>query len=170
MGGRRSQRPGALTHTRITWALSLMAPQVPGVTPGSALCPWCCGHFSRRGARQGWYNRDPNKIGSTWTFRAEPRGGNPSKTGTAAPTQDTPSRDLRASEGSIGRIHRGRSSQGVRGGSKSIPRHSDTNPTGPDCRAPLLEECTQHHGHKGDPGVTPGTCGIIGERAQVILV
>ena len=28
----------------------------------------------------------------------------------------------------------------------------------------------QHHGHKGDPGVTPGTCGSIGERAQVILV
>ena len=39
-----------------------------------------------------------------------------------------------------------------------------------NCRAPLLEECPQHHGHKGDPGVTPGTCGTIGERAQVILV
>ena len=39
-----------------------------------------------------------------------------------------------------------------------------------NCRAPLLEECPQHHGHKGDPGVTPGTCGAIGERAQVILV
>ena len=38
------------------------------------------------------------------------------------------------------------------------------------CRAPLLEECPQHHGHKGDPGVTPGTCVTIGERAQVILV
>ena len=38
------------------------------------------------------------------------------------------------------------------------------------CRAPLLEECPQHHGHKGDPGVTPGTCGAIGERTQVILV
>ena len=38
------------------------------------------------------------------------------------------------------------------------------------CRTPLLEECLQHHGHKGDPGVTPGTCGAIGERAQVILV
>ena len=38
------------------------------------------------------------------------------------------------------------------------------------CRATLLEECPQHHGHKGDPGVTPGTCGAIGERAQVILV
>ena len=41
---------------------------------------------------------------------------------------------------------------------------------GGECRAPLLEECPQHHGHKGDPGVTPGTCGAIGERAQVILV
>ena len=38
------------------------------------------------------------------------------------------------------------------------------------CCAPLLEECPQHHGHKGDPGVTPRTCGAIGERAQVILV
>ena len=28
----------------------------------------------------------------------------------------------------------------------------------------------KHHGHKGFPGVTPGTCGAIGERAQVILV
>jgi hypothetical protein len=36
--------PGALTHTRITWALSPPAPQVPGVTPGSPLCPWCFGH------------------------------------------------------------------------------------------------------------------------------
>jgi hypothetical protein len=35
---------GALTHTRITWALSPPAPQVPGVTPGSPLCPWCFGH------------------------------------------------------------------------------------------------------------------------------
>ena len=38
------------------------------------------------------------------------------------------------------------------------------------CCAPLHEECPQHHGHKGDPGVTPMTCGVIGERAQVILV
>ena len=38
------------------------------------------------------------------------------------------------------------------------------------CHAPLLEEFSQHHGHKGDPEVTPGTCGTIGERAQVILV
>ena len=38
------------------------------------------------------------------------------------------------------------------------------------CRAPLLEECPQHHGHKEDPRVTPKTCGAIGERAQVILV
>ena len=51
MGGRRSQRLEALTHTRITWVLSPMGPQVPGVTLGSPLCPWCCGHFSRRGAR-----------------------------------------------------------------------------------------------------------------------
>ena len=34
----------------------------------------------------------------------------------------------------------------------------------------LLEECLQHHGHKGDPGVTPQTCGTIAEKAQVILV
>ena len=42
--------PGALIHTRISWALSPMAPQVPGVTLGSPLCLWCCGHSSRRGA------------------------------------------------------------------------------------------------------------------------
>ena len=41
---------------------------------------------------------------------------------------------------------------------------------GTPCRTPLLEECPQHHGHKGDPGVMPGTCSTIGERAQVILV
>ena len=41
---------------------------------------------------------------------------------------------------------------------------------GGECRAPLVEECPQHHGHKGDPGVTLGTCGAIGERTQVILV
>ena len=41
---------------------------------------------------------------------------------------------------------------------------------GGECRTPLLEECRQHHGHKGDPEVTLGTCGAIGERAQVILV
>ena len=38
------------------------------------------------------------------------------------------------------------------------------------CRAPLLMGCPKHQGHKGDPGVTPGTCGAVGERAQVILV
>ena len=44
--------PGALTHARITLALSSMAPQVPSVTPGSPLCPWCFGHSSWRGAQQ----------------------------------------------------------------------------------------------------------------------
>ena len=34
----------------------------------------------------------------------------------------------------------------------------------------VVKECSQHHGHKGDPEVMPGTCGAIGERAQVILV
>ena len=38
------------------------------------------------------------------------------------------------------------------------------------CRAPHHEECLKHHGHKGDPGITPRTCGALGERAQVILV
>jgi hypothetical protein len=38
------------------------------------------------------------------------------------------------------------------------------------CCAPLHEECPKHHGHKGDSGVTPGTCDAGGERAQVILV
>ena len=44
--------PQALTHTRITWVLSPTAPQVPGVTLGSLLCPWCFGHSSWRGGRQ----------------------------------------------------------------------------------------------------------------------
>ena len=39
-----------------------------------------------------------------------------------------------------------------------------------DFRAPLLEECPQHHGHKRDPKMMPGTRGAIGKRAQVILV
>ena len=38
------------------------------------------------------------------------------------------------------------------------------------CRAPLLEKYSQHHGNKGDPEVSPRTCGAIGKRAQVILV
>ena len=38
------------------------------------------------------------------------------------------------------------------------------------CCAPLHKDCPNHHGHKGDFGVTPGTCGAVGERAQVILV
>ena len=36
------------------------------------------------------------------------------------------------------------------------------------CRTPLHEECMKHHGHKGDLGVTPGTCGAIGGRAPAI--
>jgi hypothetical protein len=38
------------------------------------------------------------------------------------------------------------------------------------CRAPLQKGCPKHHGHKGDPRVTPGTCGAGGEKDQVILV
>ena len=38
------------------------------------------------------------------------------------------------------------------------------------CCTPLHEECLKHHGYKGDPGVTPGTCDDVGERACVILV
>ena len=34
----------------------------------------------------------------------------------------------------------------------------------------MHEECPKHHEHKGDPGVTHGTCGAIGERARVNLV
>jgi hypothetical protein len=39
-----------------------------------------------------------------------------------------------------------------------------------ECHAPLQKGCPKHHGHKGDPGVTPGTCGAGGEKVQVILV
>jgi len=38
------------------------------------------------------------------------------------------------------------------------------------CRAPLQKGCRKHHGHKGDPGVTPGTCRANGDKAQVIQV
>jgi len=40
------------------------------------------------------------------------------------------------------------------------PEMSRTSPKG----------CPKHQGHKGDPIVTPGTCGAGGEKAQVILV
>jgi hypothetical protein len=33
-----------------------------------------------------------------------------------------------------------------------------------------LKGCPKHQGHKGDPGVTPGTCSAGGEKPQVILV
>jgi hypothetical protein len=29
--------------------------------------------------------------------------------------------------------------------------------------APFHDECPKYHGHKGDPGVTPRTCKIVGE-------
>jgi hypothetical protein len=38
------------------------------------------------------------------------------------------------------------------------------------CCTPLQKGCPKHQGHKGDPGVTVGTCGAGGEKAQVILV
>jgi hypothetical protein len=52
---------------------------------------------------------------------------------------------------------------------------SEVNPKGEIlmnnyCRAPLQKRCPKHYGHKGDPRVTPGTCGAHGEKAQVILV
>lgn len=37
---------------------------------------------------------------------------------------------------------------------------------GGECRAPLLEECPQHQGPKGDTGVTPGPCGAVGEGTR----
>ena len=43
--------PRALTHTTITWTLSLTRPQVFGVTPGSPLCPWYFGHSLWRGVK-----------------------------------------------------------------------------------------------------------------------
>src|SRR6202048_1018351 len=51
--------PAALTHTRIPGALSPTSPQVPGVTPGSPLCPWCFGHSLWRGAR---HSPPPNGV------------------------------------------------------------------------------------------------------------
>jgi hypothetical protein len=41
---------------------------------------------------------------------------------------------------------------------------------GDECCAPPHKGCSKHHWHKGDPGVTSGTCGAEGEKAQMILV
>jgi hypothetical protein len=68
--------PGTLTHLRITWAFSPSAPQVPGVTPGSLLGPWCFGHPLWRGARHSHLthiypyenqdtNHNPHSVGAT---------------------------------------------------------------------------------------------------------
>ena len=83
---------------------------------------------------EGWHDRDPNKTGSTGTFRADPREGSPRRTGTAPLTQNAHSRDFCASKGSVSRIYRGRSSQGVVGRRESGPRRSDANTTSPDRR------------------------------------
>ena len=34
---------------------------------------------------------------------------------------------------------------------------------GGGCCVPLREKCPKHHAHKGDPGVTPGSCGTVSE-------
>ena len=52
---------------------------------------------------------------------------------------------------------------------KDILWHDRKQMIGPCC-APLHEECLKYLEHTWDPGVTPGTCGAIGERAQMILV
>ena len=48
--------------------------------------------------------------------------------------------------------------------------YDDDDDEDDNCRAPLHEERPKHHGHKGDPGFSPGTSDAVGERAQVILV
>ena len=58
--------PGALTHSRITWACSLLVPQVPGITPGSPLCPWSCVYSSWRGAQQ--WNEDGHETYEWWQW------------------------------------------------------------------------------------------------------
>lgn len=39
-----------------------------------------------------------------------------------------------------------------------------------ECYAPLHEYCTKYHSHNGDPKATPATCGVIGEKTQVMLM
>jgi hypothetical protein len=51
--------PGALTHTRITWAFAPLVQQVSGVTPGSLLYAWYFGHSLRRGAQ---HSPPPNGV------------------------------------------------------------------------------------------------------------
>ena len=75
--------PRALTHTRIIWALSPIMPQVPGITLGSPLCPWCCEHSSWRGVQHriyylfkneniALYNKEANLkfylVSNIWNF------------------------------------------------------------------------------------------------------
>ena len=81
-----------------------------------------------------WDDRDPLETGSTGILRTEPRGGSSCKTGNTTFTQDATRRHPRASKRSGGRTHRRRGSQGDRRRRGSVPRHSDTNPTGPDRR------------------------------------
>jgi hypothetical protein len=45
------------------------------------------------------------------------------------------------------------------------PLESEEEISEGECRAPLQKGCPKHQGHKGDPGVTPGTCGAGGEKA-----
>ena len=47
--------PGALAHTRITWALSPTTPQVSSITLGSLLCLWCFRYSSWKAMRQFTY-------------------------------------------------------------------------------------------------------------------
>jgi hypothetical protein len=61
--------PGALTHTRITWAFSPPAPHVSGVTLGSPLCPWCFRHPFWRGAR---YSPPPNEVDTLIDYTRSP--------------------------------------------------------------------------------------------------
>jgi transposase InsO family protein len=75
--------------------------------------------------------------------------------------------NTQSSGSSIGVLSPGVSSQGV---PTSSPRVSSSSSPVGGCRAPLHKGCPKHQGHKGDPGVTPGTCGAGGEKAQMILV
>ena len=142
---------GALTHIRITWTLSSMTPQVPGITPGSPLCPWYFGHSSWKGARHQCNKKISIRIVFFWHIRCGCNFGPEDKFAIVPHDMKTLFRSFHT------HTHHTKKK-----GKKVVPNY--------ECHAPLHEECPKHHGDKGDPRLTPGTCGAIGERAQVILV
>ena len=48
---------------------------------------------------------------------------------------------------------------------KLYPSFTTTSTSTTSMLIDIYEECPKHHGHKGGPGMTPGTYDAVGERA-----